>query len=106
MQSYLLSVWETRINKKKKDMAKNKKRVNSQLESTVDDRQDKIEMKGVVIDALPGTWFKVKVDGGHEVLATLSGKLRQNHIHVLPGDHVSVEVSPYDTSRGRISWRL
>lgn len=89
-------------------MAKNKKRVNSQSGSTVDqeDRQDKIEMRGVVVDALPGTWFKVKVDGGHEVLATLSGRLRQNHIHVLPGDQVTVEVSPYDTSRGRISWRL
>lgn len=88
-------------------MAKNKKRVNSHSESTVEEveRQDKIELNGTVVDALPGTWFKVKVDGGHEVLATLSGRLRQNHIHVLPGDQVTVEVSPYDTSRGRISWR-
>lgn len=88
-------------------MAKNKKRVNSHSESTANEveRQDKIELNGTVIDALPGTWFKVKIDGGHEVLATLSGKLRQNHIHVLPGDQVTVEVSPYDMSRGRISWR-
>lgn len=84
-------------------MGKNSKKVNSQLESQ--ERQDKIELDGVVTDALPGTWFKVKIDGGAEVLATLSGKLRQNHIHILPGDHVSVEVSPYDMTRGRISWR-
>lgn len=88
-------------------MAKNKKKVNSQSESTIaeTERQDKIELEGTVVDALPGTWFKVKIDGGHEVLATLSGRLRQNHIHVLPGDQVTVEVSPYDMSRGRISWR-
>lgn len=99
----------TRANsKKKKDMAKNKKRVNSQSESTAveTERQDKIELNGTVIDALPGTWFKVKIDGGQqEVLATLSGKLRQNHIHVLPGDQVTVEVSPYDLTRGRVTWR-
>jgi translation initiation factor IF-1 len=88
-------------------MAKNKKRVNSQSESMIEenDRQDKIELHGVVTDALPGTWFKVKIDTGGEVLATLSGKLRQNHIHVLPGDSVVVEVSPYDLSRGRVTWR-
>jgi translation initiation factor IF-1 len=97
----------TRINKKK-DMAKNKKRVNSQSESTAveAERQDKIELNGTVTDALPGTWFKVKIDGSQqEVLATLSGKLRQNHIHVLPGDQVTVEVSPYDLTRGRVTWR-
>jgi len=70
------------------------------------DRQDKIEIIGTVIDALPGTWFKVKIENGHEVLATLSGKMRQNHILVLPGDQVIVEVSPYDMSRGRVSRRL
>jgi translation initiation factor IF-1 len=89
-------------------MAKNKKKVNFQSESTAGEmeRQDKIELEGTVIDALPGTWFKVKIDGGQqEVLATLSGKLRQNHIHVLPGDQVTVEVSPYDLTRGRICWR-
>jgi len=71
-----------------------------------EDRQDKIEMNGTVVDALPGTWFKVKVENGHEVLATLSGKMRQNHILVLPGDQVIIEVSPYDLSRGRVSRRL
>lgn len=87
-------------------MAKNKKRVNSELVTAMEvDRQDKIELNGVVISALPGTWFKVKIDSGHEILATLSGRLRQNHIHILPGDQVTVEVSPYDISRGRIAWR-
>jgi translation initiation factor IF-1 len=92
---------------KKKNMAKNNRRTNSQLGSTAGEehRQDKIELNGVVVDALPGTWFKVKVESGQEVLCTLSGKLRQNHIHILPADEVVVEVSPYDLTRGRISWR-
>lgn len=93
-------------NKKKKDMAKNKKRINSQSGSTVDEvRQDKIELNGVVVDALPGTLFKIRVEGDQEVLCTLSGKMRQNHIRILPADEVVVEVSPYDLSRGRIVWR-
>jgi translation initiation factor IF-1 len=101
------SIWEMKRKKKKKDMAKNKKKVSSQQESTlVEERQDKIELQGLVEEALPGTWFRVKLnEGGSTVLATLSGKLRQNHIHILPGDSVVVEVSPYDLSRGRISWR-
>jgi translation initiation factor IF-1 len=87
-------------------MAKNKKNRNSQHESKIaEEREDKIELHGVVEEALPGTWFKVKTQSGIMVLATLSGRLRQNHIHILPGDNVVVEVSPYDTSRGRISWR-
>jgi translation initiation factor IF-1 len=64
-----------------------------------------MEFRGVVEDALPGTWFKVLTENNIYVLATLAGKLRQNHIRVLPGDSVVVEVSPYDPSRGRISWR-
>lgn len=84
---------------------KNKKKQMSEQEQT-EDRQDRLELKGVVEEALPGTWFKVKIDGGLIVLCTLSGKLRQNHIHVLPGDSVMIEVSPYDTTRGRIRWRL
>ena len=89
-------------------MTKKKKLYNSQSASTheVSERQDKIELSGVIICALPGTWFKVKIDGGQqEVLATLSGRLRQNHIHILPGDLVTVEVSPYDLTRGRVTWR-
>ncbi len=82
-------------------MKKNKNRYVPQI----DERQDRLELKGVVDEALPGTLFKVKVEGGNIVLATLAGKLRQNRIRILPGDNVTVEVSPYDLSRGRISWR-
>lgn len=70
------------------------------------DRDDRIELTGLVEESLPGTWFKIRVEGGAMVLATLSGKMRQNHIHVLPGDSVTVEVSPYDLTRGRITRRL
>lgn len=69
-------------------------------------RQDRLELEGTVIDSLPGTWFKVEIVGGAQVLATLSGKLRQHHIMILVGDKVKVVVSPYDLSRGRISWRM
>lgn len=68
------------------------------------DREDSIELPGVVAEALPGTLFKVQCDN-HVVLATLSGKLRMNYIKILPGDKVVVQVSPYDLTRGRISWR-
>jgi translation initiation factor IF-1 len=72
--------------------------------------RDRIELDGLVTDALPNTTFKVKVtiDGGegfYEVLASLAGKLRSNRIRILPGDHVKIEVSPYDLKRGRIIWR-
>jgi len=71
----------------------------------LNDRDDRMELNGYVEESLPGTLFKVKTMSGQVVLATLSGKLRQNHIMVLPGDSVTVEVSPYDPSRGRITWR-
>ena len=61
-----------------------------------------MELFGIVDDALPGTWFRVVTESNVQILATLSGKMRQNNIRVLPGDYVTVEVSPYDTSRGRI----
>ncbi len=69
------------------------------------DRDDRIELFGLVDDALPGTWFRVITESNVQILATLSGKMRQNNIRVLPGDYVTVEVSPYDTSRGRITRR-
>jgi len=69
------------------------------------EREDRMELNGYVEESLPGTMFKIKTTTGQIVLATLSGKLRQNHIMVLPGDAVTVEVSPYDPSRGRITWR-
>ncbi len=87
-------------------MAKNKKQKKFNSQDVTLERDDKLSLNGVVEDSLPGTLFKIRLtEGGAIVLATLSGKLRQNHIHILPGDQVVVEVSPYDTSRGRIAWR-
>jgi translation initiation factor IF-1 len=68
-------------------------------------KEDVIEVEGIVSDALPNAMFKVKLENGHEVLAHISGKLRQNYIKILPGDRVTLELSPYDLSRGRITWR-
>jgi len=67
--------------------------------------EDKIQMEGIVVEALPGTQFKVRLDNGHEVLAYLSGKMRKYYIRILLGDRVKVEVSPYDLNRGRITYR-
>jgi translation initiation factor IF-1 len=66
---------------------------------------DKIVVEGLVVEALPGTQFKVRLDNGHEVLAYLSGKMRKFYIRILLGDRVKVEMSPYDLSRGRITYR-
>ena len=68
-------------------------------------KEDKIEMEGTVVEALPGTQFRVRLDNGHEVLSYLSGKMRKYYIRILLGDRVQVEVSPYDLSRGRIIYR-
>ena len=68
-------------------------------------KEDVIEVEGVVTDALPNTNFKVKLENGHEILAHISGKLRMHYIRILPGDQVTVELSPYDLTRGRITWR-
>ena len=67
--------------------------------------EDKIKMDGVVVEALPGTQFRVRLDNGHEVLAYLSGKMRKYYIRILLGDRVAVEMSPYDLARGRITFR-
>ena len=64
-----------------------------------------IELEGIVSEALPNAMFKVKFENGHEILAHISGKLRTNYIRILPGDKVTVEMSPYDLTRGRITWR-
>jgi len=66
---------------------------------------DKIRAEGVVVEALPGTQFRVKLDNGHEVLAYLSGKMRKHYIRILTGDQVTVELTPYDLSKGRIVYR-
>ena len=68
-------------------------------------KEDVIEVEGTVIETLPNTNFKVKLENGHEILAHISGKLRMNYIKILPGDKVKVELSPYDLNRGRITWR-
>lgn len=68
-------------------------------------REDLIEVKGVVVETLPNTVFRVQLENGHEVLAHLSGKLRQHYIKILTGDHVTLELSPYDLTKGRITWR-
>ena len=64
-----------------------------------------IEWEGTVVDALPNTVFKVELQNGHVITAHISGKLRMNYIRILPGDKVTVELSPYDLDRGRITWR-
>ena len=68
-------------------------------------KDDVIEFEGTVIEALPNTVFKVQLPTGHIVTAHISGKLRMNYIRILPGDHVTVEVSVYDLTKGRITWR-
>ncbi|MEW6716882.1 MAG: translation initiation factor IF-1 [Chloroflexota bacterium] len=67
--------------------------------------EGKIEVEGTIVEALPGTQFRVQLDSGHEVLAYLSGKMRKYYIRILLGDKVRVEVSPYDLTRGRIVYR-
>lgn len=68
-------------------------------------KEDVIEIEGTVVDTLPNTTFKVELQNGHQILAHISGKLRMNYIKILPGDKVKVELSPYDLTRGRITWR-
>ena len=68
-------------------------------------KQDVIEVEGIVKEALPNAQFKVELQNGHVILSVISGKLRMNFIRILPGDKVTVEMSPYDLSRGRITWR-
>lgn len=68
-------------------------------------KQDVIEVQGVVKEALPNAQFQVELPNGHTVLAHISGKLRMNFIRILPGDKVTVEMSPYDLTKGRIIWR-
>ena len=69
-------------------------------------KEDVIEVEGTVVEALPNTQFRVELENGHEVLAHISGKMRMNYIRILPGDRVKVELSPYDLSRGRITYRF
>ena len=68
-------------------------------------KEDVIEIEGTVLEALPNAMFQVELANGHKILAHSSGKLRMNYIRILPGDKVTVEMSPYDLSKGRITWR-
>jgi translation initiation factor IF-1 len=68
-------------------------------------KEDKIEVEGRVLEPLPNAMFRVEIDGGHKILAHISGKMRMHYIKILPGDKVRVELSPYDMTRGRITYR-
>jgi translation initiation factor IF-1 len=69
------------------------------------DKEDAIEVEGTVVETYPNAMFQVELKNGHKVLAHISGKLRMNFIRILPGDRVTLELSPYDVTRGRITWR-
>lgn len=68
-------------------------------------KEDVIEVEGTVLEAMPNATFKVELANGHQILAHVSGKLRLNYIRIIPGDKVTVEMSPYDLTKGRITWR-
>ena len=68
-------------------------------------KDDVIEIEGVVVESMPNAMFQVELANGHKILAHISGKLRMNYIRILPGDKVTVEMSPYDLTKGRITWR-
>lgn len=68
-------------------------------------KEDVMELEGKVVETLPNAMFKVELENGHQILAHISGKLRMNFIKILPGDKVTIEMSPYDLTRGRITWR-
>lgn len=68
-------------------------------------KEDVLELEGTVVETLPNAMFKVELENGHQILAHISGKLRMNFIKILPGDRVKIEMSPYDLTRGRITWR-
>lgn len=68
-------------------------------------KEDVLELEGTVVEALPNAMFQVELENGHKILAHISGKLRMNFIRILPGDKVTVEMSPYDLTKGRITWR-
>lgn len=68
--------------------------------------KDVIEIEGIILESMPNAMFRVKLENNHEILAHISGKIRKNFIRILPGDRVRVEMTPYDLSRGRITFRL
>ena len=75
------------------------------LEGALLTKEDVIELEGTVLEALPNAMFRVELENGHKILAHISGKMRMHYIKILPGDKVTLELSPYDLSKGRIIWR-
>ena len=69
-------------------------------------KEEQIQMVGTVVDTLPNTMFKVELENGHKIIAHISGKMRMHYIRILPGDKVQVELTPYDLTRGRITYRF
>ena len=80
--------------------------VNTEMKIGKDMSKDVIELEGTILESLPNAMFRVELENGHEILAHISGKIRKNFIRILPGDKVKVEMTPYDLSRGRITYRL
>ncbi len=68
-------------------------------------KEETIQVEGIVVEALPNTTFKIKLDNGHTIMAYISGRMRKNYIRILPGDRVTVELTPYDLTKGRIIYR-
>jgi len=88
-------------------MANKKQDLSAQAgNKTANNTKDFIEMQGEVLELMPATTFKVLLENGHEILAHLSGRMRMNKIRILPGDKVKVQISPYDLTKGRITYRL
>lgn len=85
-------------------MSKEKKQTNNAADTL--NAKDFIELQGEVLELMPAASFKVALENGHEILAHLSGKMRMNKIRLLPGDKVKVQISPYDLTKGRITYRL
>jgi translation initiation factor IF-1 len=84
---------------------KRKKRVSPEEREERQTKEDSIEVDGVIVETLPNAMFRVDIEGGHNVLAHISGRMRKHFIRILPGDSVKVELSPYDLTRGRITSR-
>ncbi len=75
------------------------------MEGVILSKEDVIEIEGTILEALPNAMFQVELQNGHKILAHVSGKLRMNYIRIVPGDKVTIEMSPYDLTKGRITWR-
>ena len=93
-------------NKKARNVSKNNAPANLNQKKEIINSKDFIEMKGEVRELMPAATFKVLLENGHEIFAHLSGKMRMNKIRLLPGDRVKVQISPYDLTKGRITYRL